>query len=135
MFRCYTTVATSCGLFQRRSNIHLFSSKLWQKINSEVKYTLLGLELWIIKCFFHTRGHSPTTWTQIWPPTPSNCGHFTYYIYILCSRDQVLTIYPRVSVQGVKSLWGLFWQIGGHSSRFVLFCSFWRVFTVKMIKV
>ena len=33
----------------------------------------------------------------------------------------------RVSVQGVESLWddaGLFWQIGGHSSRFVLFCSF-----------
>jgi hypothetical protein len=22
---------------------------------------------------------------------------------------------------------GLFWQIGGHSSRFVLFCSFWRL--------
>jgi len=29
---------------------------------------------------------------------------------------------------------GLFRQIGGHSSRFVLFCSFWRLFTVKMIK-
>ena len=28
----------------------------------------------------------------------------------------------------------LFWQIGGHSSRFVLFCSFWRLFTTKMIK-
>ena len=29
---------------------------------------------------------------------------------------------------------GLFRQIGGHSSRFVLFCSFWRLFTRKMIK-
>ena len=29
---------------------------------------------------------------------------------------------------------GLFWQIGGHSSRFVLFCSFWRLFSMKMIK-
>ena len=29
---------------------------------------------------------------------------------------------------------GLFRQIGGHSSRFVLFCSFWRLFTIKMIK-
>ena len=29
---------------------------------------------------------------------------------------------------------GLFWQIGSHSSRFVLFCSFWRLFTIKMIK-
>ena len=29
---------------------------------------------------------------------------------------------------------GLFWQIGGHSSRFMLFCSFWRLFTIKMIK-
>ena len=35
--------------------------------------------------------------------------------------------YTRVSVQGVESLWviaDLFQQIGGHSSRFVLFCSF-----------
>ena len=29
---------------------------------------------------------------------------------------------------------GLFQQMGGHSSRFVLFCSFWRLFTIKMIK-
>ena len=29
---------------------------------------------------------------------------------------------------------GLFRQIGGHRSRFVLFCSFWRLFTIKMIK-
>ena len=29
----------------------------------------------------------------------------------------------------------LFRQIRGHSSRFVLFCSFWRLFTMKMIKV
>ena len=28
----------------------------------------------------------------------------------------------------------LFRQIGGHSSRFVLFCSFWRLFTIKIIK-
>jgi hypothetical protein len=28
----------------------------------------------------------------------------------------------------------LFQQIGGHSCRFVLFCSFWRLFTVKMIE-
>ena len=28
----------------------------------------------------------------------------------------------------------LFRQIGGHSSRFVLFCSFRRLFTIKMIK-
>jgi hypothetical protein len=28
----------------------------------------------------------------------------------------------------------LFRQIGGHSSRFVLFCSFWRLFTIRMIK-
>ena len=28
----------------------------------------------------------------------------------------------------------LFRQIGGHSSRFVLFCYFWRLFTIKMIK-
>jgi hypothetical protein len=29
---------------------------------------------------------------------------------------------------------GLFRQIVGHSSRFVLFCSFRRLFTIKMIK-
>ena len=29
---------------------------------------------------------------------------------------------------------GLFRQIGDHSSIFVLFCSFWRLFTIKMIK-
>jgi hypothetical protein len=29
---------------------------------------------------------------------------------------------------------GLFRQIGGHSSRFVLFCCFRRLFTIKMIK-
>ena len=28
----------------------------------------------------------------------------------------------------------LFRQIGGHTSRLVLFCSFWRLFTIKMIK-
>ena len=28
----------------------------------------------------------------------------------------------------------LFRQIGGHSSRFVLFCSFGRLFTIKVIK-
>jgi hypothetical protein len=28
----------------------------------------------------------------------------------------------------------LFWQIGGHSSRFVLLCYFLRLFTIKMIK-
>ena len=28
----------------------------------------------------------------------------------------------------------LFRQIGGHSTGFVLFCSFWRLFTKKMIK-
>ena len=28
----------------------------------------------------------------------------------------------------------LFRQIGAHSSRFVLLCSFWRLFTIKMIK-
>ena len=44
-----------------------------------------------------------------------------------------------VSVQGVESLHcgliaDLFRQIGGHSSRFGLFCSFRRLFTIKMIK-
>ena len=29
----------------------------------------------------------------------------------------------------------LFRQIGGHNSRFVLFCSFWRLFTIKMFKI
>ena len=29
---------------------------------------------------------------------------------------------------------GFFQQIGGHSSRFVQSCSFWRLFTIKMIK-
>ena len=29
---------------------------------------------------------------------------------------------------------GLFWQIGCHNSRFVLFCSFWKLFTIRMIK-
>ena len=29
---------------------------------------------------------------------------------------------------------GLFRQIGGHSSRFVLFGSFWRLFTIKMMR-
>ena len=28
---------------------------------------------------------------------------------------------------------GLFRQIGSHSSRFVLFCSFWRLFTKKIM--
>ena len=28
----------------------------------------------------------------------------------------------------------LFRHIGGHNSRFVLLCSFWRLFTIKMIK-
>ena len=28
----------------------------------------------------------------------------------------------------------LFRQIGGHSNRFVLFCSFWRLFSINMIK-
>ena len=28
----------------------------------------------------------------------------------------------------------LFRQIGVHSSRFVLFCTFWRLFTIKMMK-
>ena len=43
----------------------------------------------------------------------------------------------KVSLLQVESLWGdctFFWQIGGHSSRFVLFCSFWRIFTIKTIK-
>jgi hypothetical protein len=30
---------------------------------------------------------------------------------------------------------GLFWRIGGHSSRFVLLYSFWRLFTKKWLKV
>ena len=30
----------------------------------------------------------------------------------------------QVKIAGVDSLWGLIWQIGGHSSRFVLICSF-----------
>ena len=33
----------------------------------------------------------------------------------------------KVSLLGVDSLWGLFRQIGVHSSRFVLFSSFWRL--------
>jgi hypothetical protein len=46
----------------------------------------------------------------------------------------------KVSLQGVDSLWGdctfipVDWGPRGHSSRFVLFCSFWRLFTKKMIK-
>ena len=43
----------------------------------------------------------------------------------------------RVSVQGVESLWGncRFIQADwGHSSKFVLFCSFLRFFTKKLIE-
>ena len=62
----------------------------------------------------------------------------------------VMTEFSSVSLLGVDSFWGdctifssrlgfigtihILRQIGGHSSRFVLFCSFWRLFTIKIIK-
>ena len=69
------------------------------------KYTLLGLELWIIKCFVRTRGHSATTWTQIWPPTPSsNCGHFTYYLSFVHVIKFWLISWP-LSISCQRSYW------------------------------
>jgi hypothetical protein len=60
-----------------------------------------------------------------------------------CGKSYFVVLLPKVSVHlelvskelnyfGVIA--GLFRQIGGHSRRSVLFCSFWRLFTIKMIK-
>ena len=47
-------------------------------------------------------------------------------------QGRAILMYKELNHFGVIA--GLFRQIGGHSSRFVLFCSFWRLFTIKMIK-
>ena len=48
-----------------------------------------------------------------------------YSLEIGLTRKLKLSVEFRVSVQGVKSLWGdCMFIIGGHSSRFVLFYSF-----------
>ena len=47
--------------------------------------------------------------------------------------SEILKSYKTPSRIDIKVA-DLFRQIGGHSSRFVLFCSFWRLFTIKMIK-
>ena len=49
-------------------------------------------------------------------------------LIILCS----LEVFKELNHYRVIA--GLFRQIGGHSSRFVLFCFFGRLFTIKMIK-
>ena len=79
-------------------------------------------------------------------PEPKTCQIFqvwaigSFQLRIFQANHQhwkVQSNRPRVSVQGVESLWGdcrfipAYW---GQSSRFVLFCSFWRLFTMKMIK-
>ena len=47
------------------------------------------------------------------------------------SRSRLELVSKELNHFGVIAV--LFRQIGGHS-RFVLFCSFWRLFTIKMIK-
>ena len=70
-----------------------------------------------------------------------NHGHWGDHITVQIFHNFISNVLNRpsgrVSVQGVESLWGDCWSIPadcGLSSRFLLFCSFWRLFTVKMIK-
>ena len=64
------------------------------------------------------------------------------------SFDEIFKIGPSIRLVSLKVLKYVFSllelvttelnhfcrQIGGHRSRFVLFCSFWRLFTIKKIK-
>ena len=52
--------------------------------------------------------------------------------HCVVTTSKVELVFKELNHFGVIA--GLFRQIGGHSSRFVLFCSFWRLFTMKMIK-
>ena len=52
----------------------------------------------------------------------------------LCNRFEAQLEWVSKELNHFGVIAGLFRQIGGHSSRFVLFCSFWRLFTIKMIK-
>ena len=59
----------------------------------------------------------------------------TFFVKIIFSSFKVKTlelVSKELNHFGVIA--DLFRQIWGHSSRFVLFCSFWRLFTIKMIK-
>ena len=55
------------------------------------------------------------------------------YFSCLCTYGKILELVSK-ELNHFGVIAGLFRQIGGHSSRFVLFCSFWRLFTIKMIK-
>ena len=64
-------------------------------------------------------------------------NNYFFRLTIFFSLSNFFTLLPRVSVQGVKSLLGwlhVYSSRLGVSSRFVLFCSFWSLFTIKMIK-
>ena len=52
-----------------------------------------------------------------------------YFFFVVCALELVS---KELNHFGVIA--GLFRQIEGHSSRFVLFCSFWRLFNIKVIK-
>ena len=66
----------------------------------------------------------------------SDLGNWGLHTDIFVNFLQVQVIYIALikELDHFGVIAGLFRQIGGHSSRFVLFCSFWRLFTIKMIK-
>ena len=69
-------------------------------------------------------------------------GHFDFlfskkkifFCFILLKRPKAKVELVSKELNHFGVIACLFRQIGGHSSRFVLFCSFWRLFTIKMIK-
>ena len=63
------------------------------------------------------------------PSRPPQCrGSFSTQTY----PNKLELVSKELNHFGVIS--GLFRQIGGHNSRFVLFCFFWRLITIKIIE-
>ena len=78
---------------------------------------------------------SPASW-----PVCFTCFDFVSFVFSRnISTFQITSFVVRLELVSKELnhfgvIADLFRQIGGHSSRFVLFCSFWRLFTIKMIK-
>jgi hypothetical protein len=70
--------------------------------------------------------------STLWAIIPNYFGALPYFFNTQLDVTGLELVSKELNHFGVIA--GLFRQIGGHSSRFVLFCSFWRLFTIKMIK-
>ena len=98
---------------------------------SKLEKKLCGLLWFDVQCKtlkLHTQVRKP------WIMNPDNKYQWKFSLIQFIQKFDVLLELVSKELKHFGVIACLFRQIGGHSSRFVFSCSFWRLFTIKMIK-